>query len=1139
MNTIIPIIKRRSIATSSSSISPLRAVTAAVMTLLISATALARTPFAASSRLAKGRWVRVEVSETGMQIVTNSQLRSLGLDPAKTRVYGHGGRMVPENFPQGMPDDLPMQPSVTVPGGIVFFGTDNISWTVNSTAYSHTMHPYSAHSYYFLSDTDPGETPEMEKIPAANGNGGVPRTTFRARRLHEQELFAPSNTGRNLLGEDFRAQATRVFAFDLPDAAGDASVNVRFAARTTNGVSTLTFKANGETLPATNRDKIPGVSDSNVFMSMVTTNKKIEKPGEKLSLQISYSGSGSISLARLDWIELEYERHLRLRDGQLYFYGNMTQGATHNIEGCSTSTRIWDVTDPAAPREMEYTLSGTTASLVMPASGYRELVAFDPEHVKRGVAPAGTVGNQDIHSLPVPDMVIITPTVFRAAAERLAEMHRRHDGMTVHVLAPEKIYNEFSSGSTDIGAFRKMMKMWQVRGAESPDNTQIRYCLIMGRPTYDNKMVTAAVKSAGFPRVPIWQSPTGFSQETSYSTDDITGMLDYGMSSPGSADIHVAVGRLPVTTATEADEMVTKIINHVEKPEYGSWRNQVLLIADDGDYGVHLDQSKKVHANMLGNGNGANFHYNLLYLDSFNLVPTASGNTYPAATESLLNKWNEGVGFINYIGHANPSSWSHEKLLTWEHITNFSNSRLPILYAACCEFTRWDDDNIGGAEIMLLNPHGGFVGGIIPSRSVYIGQNGILNNYMMSSLYERDPKGHAKRIGDVMRDGKNKYRNDDNKLRYCLLSDPALKLISPEYTVQTDSVAGVPVDSEAPTVGARARISIAGHILDPDGNPADDFNGVVEVTLYDAERAVTTNGNGDKGEVMDYNDRPTRLATESVVVKDGKWETVLNLPAEIENNFSPALLSFYAYSDSGVEANGMCDNLYVYGYDENATEDLEGPRIELFTLNHDNFESGDVTHSSPIVMAAFSDESGINLSNAAIGHDITLLLDGKKLYSDVSSRYVPDPMRDGAGSVTYPLANIEPGSHTLMLKVWDNAGNSSSASILFQVAVNKPAGIASLNIVPTDSGNMLTASLDRPSAGTTTLFEVLDLNGGLIWSSEAKGSGQTDNTVSVRWDCTDNAGHRVARNIYVCRATVTTEDGVKTHASNKIAVAAE
>lgn len=64
--------------------------------------------YAENSRLASGKWAKIEVKQTGVQLITNSTLRNLGFaNPEKVNVYGYGGRMLPEYLDEDMIDDLP------------------------------------------------------------------------------------------------------------------------------------------------------------------------------------------------------------------------------------------------------------------------------------------------------------------------------------------------------------------------------------------------------------------------------------------------------------------------------------------------------------------------------------------------------------------------------------------------------------------------------------------------------------------------------------------------------------------------------------------------------------------------------------------------------------------------------------------------------------------------------------------------------------------------------------------------------------------------------------------------------------------------------------------------------------------------
>lgn len=1124
------------------------AVAAALICVGLNSHALSPNTFATSSKLASGKWAKIEVTESGMQLISNATLKSLGFsDPDKVNVYGFGGRMLPERLYESMLDDLPLLPSIKTPSGIVFFGHNCINWEKGNskTTYKHNNNPYSDHSYYFISDVDPMRASAAERDAEITASGNEV-SHFTERLVHEQDLIAPTNTGRTLLGEDFRTQRKRSFQFDLPDNVGDATVSVTFGAKTTNAPSNLTFTANGETLPSSSSDVISATSAESTLFLLGTTVKEVKEPGEKLNLTIEYSTSGTLFTAALDHIEVTYRRELKLRDGELYFYLNETKGGNAVISNCGESTVIWDVTDPTSPLNVSYTLTGDKASFAA-ESGQREYVAFNPTKISRPTIPAGKVSNQDIHGMETPDMVIITPEAFKQAAQKLSELHASTDGLRVAVVTTDAVYNEFSSGVPDLTAYRKMLKMWYDRGMAS-DSDYTRYCLLMGRPSYDVKMATQTVKNAGYPRIPTWQttpSTATITKSNSYPTDDYIGMLADQSNSlnMSSAKIHVAVGRMPVKSLQEANNAVTKLEKYMSRPNYGSWRNNVMLIADDQNTGKHLMQAEDVHTALRSKGNGEHFVYEKLYLDSYTLSYGATGPVYPEAKQRMFDKLAEGVSYINYIGHANTCSWTHESLLNWTDINSMTNTNLPFIYAATCEFMRWDDDEVSGGELLWLYPDAGVIGMICPTREVLIDANGTLNRLTAQYMYMRDSKGNAMRVGDVMINGKNDLPADNNKLRYCLIGDPSLRVLSPDYSVSLSTLGGKDTASldEYPEVKARSSFEISGDITDFDGNMIEDFNGILELQLYDAESVITTNGNGDKGVVSNYNDRKNRLCNGRTRVVNGKWSLTVNMPSEIENNYSPALFSFYAYDESGREANGSFSKFYVYGYDENAADDSEGPAIKDFYLDSSDFIEGGPVSPSPVLYASFSDPSGINVSDIGIGHNMVLSIDNKTFYNDINLYYKADPDDSTAGNIAYPLQDMEPGEHTLKLTVWDNANNSSSKELSFFVSAAWKPEITTLatDVNPASTSVNFIVATDGSRGSMDCKIEVYNLNGKRVWTGSAPSISASGTSVRLGWDLRDDNGVRVQRGIYIYRAVITTSEGATIVKSNKLAVTAQ
>ncbi|MDE5848856.1 MAG: type IX secretion system sortase PorU, partial [Muribaculaceae bacterium] len=683
---------------------------------------------------------------------------------------------------------------------------------------------------------------------------------------------------------------------------------------------------------------------------------------------------------------------------------------------------------------------------------------------------------------------------------------------------------------------------------QQPEGRQFGYCLLMGRPTYDQKAKTPENISDRYHRPLFWQSTNAYTETTSYGTDDFIAMLEdetFERSMP-SRKLLVAVGRYTVTSAEEADIVASKLESYMTDPIYGIWRNNVMAIADDGDSAQHFIQSQQAIDSLRLNPAGENYAIERVYLDAFDRKQTGAGLTFPDARQRMLMKWQkEGAALITYIGHANPKEWTHEKLLTWNDIKGMSNQYLPVLYAATCSFGKWDEVDVSGAELMVSNPAGGAIAVITPSRTVYINKNGHISCSVAKQISKRDSLGRGQRLGDILRLGKNLTKSpDENMLRYHLFGDPALRMPVAGYTVKIDSIAGQPLAenlADAPQLKARSTVKLSGRILDAMGNKVQ-FNGPVQYTLFDAETTIETHGWGENGKDTIYPDRPIKLAMGSTTVTDGKWSASILMPSEISNNYSPAMITLYAYDPIiKMEANGSTDRLFVYGYNMDSLEDTEGPVIESFGVGSAYAKPGAIVSASPVAKAVFSDDSGINISGAAIGHKMSLTLDSGKVFDDVSQYFLPDPYDETKGSITYPLLDLEPGVHELTLKVWDNANNSTSETINFKVGLNMHPEVNEITSFYNKEKDQLSVkiSTDRALCTLQCRLECFDLSGHLLWSSDRKAYSTSDSSFTLSWDLNDANGNRLPRGIYTLRATLTSDDGLSASHSKKIAIPAK
>ena len=1127
------------------------AALAIITSIALPLRALPTDHYAPHSALASGMWFKIPVNENGIYQLTSSVLTQLGFeDWANVKVYGRGGAMMSEIITADVIDDLHQVPVVRMGDRLLFYAQAPLSWRSNEYfPFYQSQHPYATQAYYFITQgtADDSVSPEQ----ASNEVVGEAVSTFTERLFHEQELSSPGETGRILLGEDMTNTPSMAVKFSMPGRIPGSTVRIRtrFGVDISQGNVELKFKCNGTELPASVTDRTI-TSGSSYYYSVIETNKTFTPEGATTELECNVERvvNGTIKLARLDYVTINYERQLAMDDGLLQFAQPATTGTDFHyaISGANDSTIVWDVTRPWAPIAMNTTFTDDGKLLFSPvAGGYREYVAFDPRAqfnaTQRGTKP----DNQDLHGAATPDMIIITNSEYLAAAKRLAEYHTTADDMEVLVATDTQVYNEFSQGTPDAMAYRMLCKMMWDRGSDTTGH-HLQYLLLMGDGTYDNRLLTSEVKAMNMKPLLTWQTENSHYDLSSYTTDDIFAMLEDGNMTMGNAKINIAVGRMPVNSLNEANTMVDKAIKYMSVPDYGTWKNNSLNVADDQDNGTHMEQAEEVITTARSHG-GEDMMYNHIFIDAFTETTVGAARTFPQAKAQMMSKLQEGTLWWNYTGHASANNWGSEGMLRRNDITDgLYYDHLPVLYAATCSFAKYDAIQQSGSENMVLNPRGGVVVAVSPVREVLMMSNGPLNSFVAEHMFARDENGKPNSVGEVIRLAKNERTEDTNKLRYIVLGDPALRLALPQYKVHITAINGTPVSpDDMPTFRGRQTMRLTGHIADYKGNKVQDFNGVVRSTLYDSEQSVTTHGYGD-GKEFTFLERPNKLALTADTVIAGDFTITLTIPSELMatyDNYSPSLINLYAYDRTTQrEASGSNSDFYIYGYDDAEVTDTDGPLIQFFGLNNHDFVDGIMTDENPIAIATISDISGVNFSTAGVGHNMTLLLDGKTTYSNLANYYNPEPCEVGTqGTISFPLSQLEVGAHTLRLRVWDVHNNVSEKTINFGVSKGLKPEVVEIYATPNPATTSATFYVqhNRPNAQVQVGIEVFDLMGRTVWSTKQSGRSNNDLSFPITWDLTRNGGGRVPRGIYIYRATISTDGEHEASKGKKLAVCAE
>ncbi len=1113
-----------------------------ILSLLVALNAAAfnRDFYAPSSRLAEGRWVRVAVKSSGPIMISNRQLREMGFaDPQRVGVFGYGALRISDILSRdNFIDDLPAVPATLTSAGLTFYANGPEMLTLSQTgAVGQSLNPYSTVGYYYLSDSS---EPLREEPLISTVKSGNPVDVATGFAFHEVDLVNYGSTGTLFVGEDLRTQPTRRISLDLQGVVDgtEASLSVTLASRTTSASRVAISVGDKLLTPAAGYEVASSGSSS--YGKLTTIPLRFAAETNRADVTVSFSAGGLFHAANIDALTINYSRRLSLADGPIRF---LSDASALIFSDAPADMVVYDITDPAAPRPLATESTAQGAVVRNPFSGRRLYAAWSPSADIPAVDSWQSVAQQNLHAQLIegnPRMIIIYAPGLARQAREIAALHAEVDGMNVLLADQRKIFNEFSSGSPDPGAFRRFLKMAVDTGCDS-----LQYALILGRGFFDNRLVSSQLPFADDFRTPIWQSEESLSENISYTSDDLLAQLDDGAGLRPASDVYrLAIGRIPARNASDADNYIAKLRRYMLSNPEGSWRNNVIMLADDGDLGVHLTQTEQQIDRMSASPIGSRLVYDKIYLDAYPLKGGVCVNGRTLLHEAI----DRGAVWWSYTGHANRYYLSSQNVMTLNDINSMSNRYQPIFFGATCYFMQWDDVQQSGAEKMLFNSAGGVITAISATRPVFISENVILARELAAEAFATDESGRVQPVGMAMMKSKNRLASpaaetNSNKLRYVLMGDPAMRPAVANSQIVVDQINDSDVENPIEIAG-RQTMRLRGHILADDGSRDCNFNGRLNLTLFDADSSQITIGrtiDGTEGRQMIFDSHGALLNTVADTVVAGEWQAQLTVPENIADNYRPTTLSLYAAAGSN-NAAGLFRNIYLTGVDFTAGSDTIPPVIERLYINSPDFASGAAVPPSATLFATISDETALNLSTYGIGRTMSLRIDNDKALTDIVNHFTPAVTDEGqSGSIVYTLPELADGQHEMTLTVFDAAGNRASQMVEFTTDSRLLPEIVDIY---TDA-NPATASANfyithnRPDEPLNITICVYNLLGHLVWTSTRQTMSELTTSAPITWNLLDRAGRRVNRGIYIYRAEINYNGRRILSPARKLAVAAQ
>jgi len=1089
---------------------------------------------ATNSVLVSGEWFKFSIDTTGIYKLDRSFLRNLGINtsninPKNISIYGNGGQLLPYRIGDFRHDDL-QENAIYVSGEenesfnaddyILFYAKGPDNWIHNNTLSSlkHQKNIYTDQAYYFVHVG----SQNGKRVANAPVNAQTPQlliTNYDDYIVHELEQANLFSAGQQWLGESFDIQNERNIHLNFPNL--DSSTPIRIKTRTVASSSqptNLSVTINSQNLYTLN---LSAVSGYNLATSSTATGL-INLTTDNLDFSLSYNNNADLSAAcYLDYIEIIGKKTLTATDQQFSFRNfnilNTTEPVAYSLQNETNIFQVWDVTDHINPKKISNQSSNTDFLFTTNGSELREYIVLnEQDYYTPNQLADSRVQNQNLHALENVDYVIITKDFLVNEAEVLAQYHRDNTNLNVKVVPLYQIYNEFGSGGADITAIRDFTKHLY-------DNSQphLQYILLYGDASFDFKGIRY---DSGI--VPTFESYESYNMTSSFVTDDFFAILsdsnEGDLDSYSSQTQDVAIARIPINTSNEASEVTRKILNYYSEASFGDWRNQLVMIADDIDRAS--DEQLQIDQEYLSDQIKQNkpvFNIKKIWADAYPQVISAGGSRYPEVNTAINNAIERGVLMADYFGHGGEDGLALERILETHDIEAWNNSyALPLFIVISCEFARFDNPlrpNTAG-ELVVRNPNGGAANHIATAREITINNGRNINRALMPLLLEYNNVSHS--IAENLRNVKNLY---STKQRYFIFSfgDPAMNLAVPKPDIKITHMNGTPVSQSLDTISALSHVYFDGIVTNNTGQTDTNFNGEVSLTVYDKPQDKETLNNDGNAAIMTFDTQESKIFRGRASVANGQFSFDFVAPRDIRIAYGFGKLSFYANNEQ-IDKGGYNLDVVVGGINEEAPEDNEGPNLRLY-MNDESFIDGGSTNQSPLFLAFFEDENGINTSLTSVDHDIVATLDNNQQFPIILNDYYTTELNDFTkGSLEYRLRNLAVGLHTIHLKAYDTYNNPAEATLNFVVLDDSELVLEHVLNYPNPFVNYTEFwfNHNKPNELLDVQIQIFTVSGKLVKTINQQIQNTGSLSRDIQWNGLDDFGQKIGKGVYVYKLNV-------------------
>lgn len=1060
------------------------------------------------------RWFKIPITKTGICKITKQKLSQTGidvdnLDPNEIRVFNGGGFSQNRSIYSSLYPFEEIPVFVTDDGSefsIYFYVRAPEGFALNEN-YNQYFNPYTSSNIYWLTFNHDQKKRTSNEYPyqaiSSQRSKNDTLATYLYSEHFEQEKLRSDPESIVWYWQSFQGSSfTKYFEFSVTELNTEAEQQITINFNYRPNVNTLITYVNGEQL------------DNGVWNSTrVTYSGNFMRNGSN-SLEVTLTNSSSTVLY-LDYYEITYLKNLKMESNfvELTLPEPNTEYSVEVSNVANNELQIFKIIDfNHAEKITNFSYDSSNLSFeaisdeddtkfcIVNSGGYilpgtieekfKPLVYFNGTEIYSYLRDDSTLANTEA--------IIITPDspeIFWEKSKELADIHIQNDDINVLVVNVNDIYDEFSWGLPDVVALRYFLNYGYDYYAHIPIK-KLAYVVLVGDGTNDFR---------GY--------ETGASKKNKI-LPFINGTIvsdDYFVYFTNKINPSLMIGRFPGYLDAQIEIMLDKTINYISEPNFGYWRNRVVLSADDFlKHGSSTEIGHTTHAENCGRKIESNVellkNYGITYpLDEF--------QNRPRANEDLIKMLNDGVAIFYYIGHGGYDVLGDEEYFRASRDINrlTNGDKLNFFVAASCDIGLFDSNTIESmAERILYTKDRGSVAVFASARKGGYGPCSDMINFAVNGTSENISIGEAVLMSKSV--GASKAYE-----KYLLFGDPMLRTALPPLQGSI-TIPEVLADS----LKARQTAELQG-VIDTLRYQFDEIYNVVYDTDYSIEYPYDyRNPNTGQWEIryLPINEKGKAIFKGPVSTKGNTFDLGFIVPDDVFGGQDGHVLSYAESStqerDIAIRYNKRNDvddhELIINGY---AESENDGPPQITMWLDYDTFKNGDYVSSSPLIHIDIVDSNGVNITNYP-GHRILLTLDNEDEYN-ITEFFVYNLDSYIKGSIDYQLESISAGVHTLWLEVFDNLNEVAFEEVEFKV--KKPSDVSVRTVLnypnPMNDHTYFTFFIDN---NATADIEIYTIAGRKIKTIR-------DNQIvvgynQVFWDGRDDDGDIPSNGVYFYKLVV-------------------